>query len=400
MNLVFDFSENDFINLCAKNSQRKDTTIARDIYDAITYFMQTSIDKKLNVTEIKFSSVHSDDHLSLVDYFNRGFIEFSYPTIDIYSEKENSIGVEKVTFPDFAQLVGINYGHGIVKKIIAKKHSLKTKNRLTVRLLNLRFGKQVLNKIMMKTEGSHTKLLSSQLGTWVWPQTFYNKVNGEVYFCKCFEKAIKISAFSLRRPYHIHIQKAFNNQSYKESICHMCLNTNSDLFYCIPMYGSAFKVRYGAYIKKTAIENGIDERDAENIIREKKGVAKIGEKWISETLLFNYIEVLFSPHTIKREASPPWLGKQRLDVYIESLMLGIEYQGEQHFKAIDLFGGQDGLKRTKERDREKLERCKANKINLVYFTYKDDLSEELITSRLKRYLDKESSPLSNGLKEE
>ena len=55
------------------------------------------------------------------------------------------------------------------------------------------------------------------------------------------------------------------------------------------MYGSAFKVKHGAYIKQIEIETGITEREVENIVRQEKGVAKIGEKWINETLLFNYI---------------------------------------------------------------------------------------------------------------
>ena len=61
---------------------------------------------------------------------------------------------------------------------------------------------------------------------------------------------------------------------------------NSDLFFCHPMYASSFKVKYGAYIRKFEIDEGLNERDAENKVRELKGVAKIGEKWINETLLF------------------------------------------------------------------------------------------------------------------
>ena len=149
----------------------------------------------------------------------------------------------------------------------------------------------------------------------------------------------------------------------------------------------SFKVKYGAYIKKVAIDRDLDERQAENISSgKKKGVAKIGEKWISESLLFNYIDILFPECTVEREASPPWLGKQRLDIYISEIGLAIEYQGEQHFKAIDMFGGEDGLKITRARDKEKLSKCMANNVSLVYFTYKDDLSEKLVDARLKTYL--------------
>ena len=172
-------------------------------------------------------------------------------------------------------------------------------------------------------------------------------------------------------------EKAIKENSFKESICHLCRNTNSDLFYCHPMYGSIFKVKYGAYIKMVEIEKEIDEREAENIVREMKGVAKIGEKWINETLLFNYINIIFPRFTVIREASPPWLGRQRLDIFIPELNLAIEYQGEQHFKAVDLFGGKEALKKTKERDKEKLEKCNNNKVVLIYFTFKDNLTEKL-----------------------
>jgi hypothetical protein len=153
------------------------------------------------------------------------------------------------------------------------------------------------------------------------------------------------------------------------------------------MYASSFKVKYGAYIRKIEIEEGLNEKDAENKIRELKGVAKIGEKWINETLLFNYINVLFPRYSVEREASPEWLGKQRLDIFIPELNLAVEYQGQQHFKAVELFGGKEGFIKTKERDKDKLIKCKKNDIDLVYFTYKDNLSEKLVNNRLKKYID-------------
>lgn len=104
-------------------------------------------------------------------------------------------------------------------------------------------------------------------------------------------------------------------------------------------------------------------------------------------MLFNYIEILFPRYTVKREASPEWLGRQRLDIFIPELKLAIEYQGKQHFHAIELFGGKEGLTKTKERDREKFLKCKKNEIELIYFTYKEYLSEKLVNSRLRKYID-------------
>lgn len=46
------------------------------------------------------------------------------------------------------------------------------------------------------------------------------------------------------------------------------------------------------------------------------------------------------------------------DIFIPELNLAVEYQGAQHFKAVPLFGGDEGLKKAKERDKIKKLRCK------------------------------------------
>ena len=237
-----------------------------------------------------------------------------------------------------------------------------------------------------RLSGENVPLRPSGLGVSEWRQTFYNKITGEAYFWRCFERALRKSGFVAYHADHVHIKRAIGNNAFKDGICHLCTNANSDLLYCHPMYGSIFKMRYGPYIEKTRIENDISEREAENIVREKKGVPKIGEKWISETLLFNYIAVFLSGFVVEREASPSWLGKQRLDMYIPDIGLAIEYQGEQHFHAVPLFGGEEGLRRTKERDKEKLLKCKEHNVTLIYFSYTDDLSEEAVAAMLGKYL--------------
>ena len=77
-----------------------------------------------------------------------------------------------------------------------------------------------------------------------------------------------------------------------------------------------------------------------------------------------------------------FLQLQPLDIFIPSINLGIEYQGEQHYIPIDFFGGEDGLRKRKELDEKKLEKCKAHGVMLLYWKY-----NELITKkRLKKKL--------------
>lgn len=49
----------------------------------------------------------------------------------------------------------------------------------------------------------------------------------------------------------------------------------------------------------------------------------------------------------------------------------IEFQGIQHYKPIDFFGGESQLEIQKNNDKLKVDYCKRNKIPLLIFTYQD-----------------------------
>ena len=270
------------------------------------------------------------------------------------------------------------------RKYNIKNTKLKTKNKTSINLLTVEIPLDFLNKLFLRMK-MPSEFLPSKLGVYEWRQTFYNKKTGDSFFCSCFKVALAEKRDEILNM-HPHLKNALAHNSFQDSICHICTQTNSDLMYYNPMYGSAFKARYGAYIVKQSIQEGLDEREAENQIRDLKGVARIGERWVNETLLFNYISLLFPQHTVQREASPTWLNRQRFDIYIPELNLAVEYQGKQHYVAVGLFGGEDGLKKTKERDKEKLKLSKINGVDIVHFSYKDNLTEKLVVSRLKSYL--------------
>ena len=102
-----------------------------------------------------------------------------------------------------------------------------------------------------------------------------------------------------------------------------------------------------------------------------EGVLKI--KWISEYSLFrislrHYNDSLYQYH-------PKWLGKQSVDIFIPCLNIGIEYQGQQHYKAIDYFGGEEGLNQRKELDGRKRKLCMDNGVTLVEWKYTKAVSD-------------------------
>lgn len=51
-------------------------------------------------------------------------------------------------------------------------------------------------------------------------------------------------------------------------------------------------------------------------------------------------------------------GKLRLDFYIPSKKIDVEFQGSQHFVKIETFGGERGLVERIERDSRKNKLCK------------------------------------------
>ena len=57
------------------------------------------------------------------------------------------------------------------------------------------------------------------------------------------------------------------------------------------------------------------------------------------------------------------------DFHIPSLNLVVEYDGEQHFRAVNRFGGTAGLKKIQTNDQIKNDYCKTNNIKLVRIPY-------------------------------
>lgn len=386
--LRYEFSEDDFLALSLKNLERKKTTVSEDLYETLSHFLSTPDSVVITDVRHRYYNEYYDDHLSLKEYINKGQMIFPYVEFDLSSDKDIDLDVTEINFPPFVKLNNLQYGGGITKSYNIKNSKLKTKNKTSIRLLSVEVPMTLLKKLYSRMTPP-IELLPSKLGVWEWRQTFYNKMSGESFFCSCFKDAIAKDGVGLSIT-HSHLENALVNNSFKESICHICTKTNSDLMFCHKMYGSAFKQRYGVYIAKQAIQECISEREAENKIRDLKGVARIGERWINETLLFNYINLLFPQFTVQREATPSWLNRQRFDVYVPELNLAIEYQGKQHYMAVELFGGEEGLQKTKLRDKEKLHLSKINGVDIIYFNYKENLTEKLVLSRLKSYLKEES----------
>ncbi len=116
----------------------------------------------------------------------------------------------------------------------------------------------------------------------------------------------------------------------------------------------ALKVMHPVYNEKRRISYAKQVMyEAENIFRERKGLQKIGEGWVSETLLFKQIEAGFAGVEVRQHASPGFLGRQHYDVYIPKFKIALEYQGAQHHRPVEFFGGQEAYEQNVKRDQNK-----------------------------------------------
>jgi len=241
----------------------------------------------------------------------------------------------------------------------------------------------------------------------------------------------------------------FENLIFKENLCHECNNIAPSYRYCHEMYGGEFKQTYGWYIKKQCYEFGIffggpllinehgpdlkgpysfrvitsecpnsilslltsnnfhyiDEKNnivnyeidksqikeiqhiVENAVRTKFGHKKVGESWVNETILFNIVKSMYPKFHIFHHYRPGFLNGLEIDVFIQELNLGIEYQGIQHFKPFKHLGGKESYEKLKIRDKLKKNLCQNMGIRLIYINYDEDVSEFLIKSKISDFFD-------------
>jgi hypothetical protein len=126
-------------------------------------------------------------------------------------------------------------------------------------------------------------------------------------------------------------------------------------------------------------------RDMDALYRRRNGLPAKGEGWLAQIHLTKCVEEVLPGYEIIREAKAPWLGAQRLDVYVPAFKVAIEYQGQQHYFPLEIWGGEQGLKDRQALDKTKRNSCKEAGVILIEWSYKEPISPETVRSKLKAY---------------
>lgn len=123
-------------------------------------------------------------------------------------------------------------------------------------------------------------------------------------------------------------------------------------------------------------------KNIENIVRGEFGLKRVGEGWVSETLLCHIVQRIYVGKEVIFHHRPHWLEGLELDIFVPQENLAFEYQGQQHYYAVDTWGGKKALEKLRLRDKKKVNLCKRNKIKLIRIKYSEPLSEDHIASRI------------------
>jgi hypothetical protein len=130
---------------------------------------------------------------------------------------------------------------------------------------------------------------------------------------------------------------------------------------------------------------------AENEAREIIGVPKVGEGWISETALFRALENHFRQTTAIQHGQPAWLGRQHFDIWFPDWNIAVEFHGEQHFQAVDFFGGAEAFAKNVERDLRKAALARRHGVKLLVVTKEDDTSA--VVCQIEKIIDQRAPAL-------
>jgi len=127
----------------------------------------------------------------------------------------------------------------------------------------------------------------------------------------------------------------------------------------------------------------LEQNKIENSRRKKLGLPLINEGFRNEMELLVIIHFLFSQYEIlthHRSWNEDW--GLELDIYIPELKLAFEYNGKQHYELIEFFHTEEEFEAQQYRDRCKKKICKLKGITLIKIKYDEDLSEQLILTKI------------------
>lgn len=329
--------------------------------------------------------------------------------LEIAFATDPTIAIDAIDFQTSGiALHSISYGmgHEVTTQLKAKR--LKTQVRYELRINTLSIDGPVFSKVKETVEASgplEQRLIANfSSGPDIESLrviSFDDLLTGQRYFCACAREmhaTLWKNASDLRGGYadgswpH-QLSALLNSPEYLEGVCHLCIARASSSLEARSRYGPSIEEHFLHYVDQVVADQKIDRTTARAEVQQLLGLSR----WIREATLYRTIKELFPDHRVVREASPELLGRLRLDIYLPDLDLAIEHQGEQHYRALDVFGGEQAHIETLKRDQLKRDLCAASGIELIEVRFDAPITKTAIRHRLSKFIDRASGSKTEKL---
>jgi len=298
---------------------------------------------------------------------------------------------------DGIELVPIDYGFGVQRAFQIKHKPLKTQVNHVVCLNHIRIAGSFFDKVLDAVRGigkiEQPLLANFQLDRVILHRnlvSYDHMITGDRFFCSCAKSFHQDMLRSAKGCVHKFApgswpQKVIfllESAKYLECLCHLCIAREHSNEEAVRRYGSDIRSEFMKFVRQVAFDMGADARTARAHIMQLLGLSR----WVREAQLYRVLQELFPDQLVLREASPQWLGRMRLDMYLPKLGLAVEHQGEQHYRPIAAFGGEASHAQVLERDKLKRELCRGHGIEVMDVRFDAPISKVAIGHRLQRFL--------------
>lgn len=262
-----------------------------------------------------------------------------------------------------------------------------------------------LNQYSVQNFREFSNFVDYQLGEWYKEKySFYDVIFNEISTATKINSEFNAPKYDKRKSDFIQVQRKLSDNFIKSKPPIVIKYTKKVLefkeYYCVEKPLSNYwlrfdehKLGFSSYTGQNPksfiyfIENELTKIfksfvfEQENLFRQSRGLPRIGEGWLSETDLFYQLKEHFSSTTVIHHGKPKWLGRQHVDIWFPKWKIGVEYQGEQHDKPIDYFGGQTSFDNVKTRDERKKSLFKAN--GAILFEVRPGYNLEELIEKIK-----------------
>ena len=404
--MILDFQKKVFASQLSQEIVAGGLTVVDAIERILSEWLEDSVSQSIGDRIIKAprAVVHPMYYINrfqnLASFGQRGYFTW-YPEIRFSTRKNDILDISRLEASGF-ELGSIKYGGEIDRQYIHRRKELKTQVNHTLRFNKITIPSDVFVQTINEVKNNAINqpyIANLTVGCEHFVDdriegfrtvSFDHVVTGERSFCYCHSDAhaamlldakVRVSEFAPNSWPH-RVINLLEHAAYADGLCHFCVSERHGQDAPNEWYGAQIQKHFEPYVDLLVRSANMDRRTAKAEAKRRLSISR----WVREEELYQLVTKLFPARTIRREASPVWLGQQRLDIYLPELALAIEHQGEQHSFPIEAFGGEHAFEKTQERDARKRALCHENSVTVVDIRFDDPLTIPSLRSRLQRWL--------------